>query len=121
MAGPQHSKLTVQQCSRPFDQIQDCARQGLPRSGGIPDEDDTGRTAAGGKHELSEVFVLGQEDPILLNGHTDNLRVLGSRQDLHNRNDIMIGLPQRPNDGEVATLVRQGNACVSALPCYGAS
>ena len=61
--------------------------------------------AAGRERELSKILVLRQDNPALRPGSGDHVAICQPRLFFGNRCNVVTGLPQRSNHGEVAALI----------------
>jgi len=68
-------------------------------------QDATDGPAAGRERELSKVLVLRQDNPALRLSSGDHVAICQPRLFFGNRCNVVTGLPQRSNHGEVAALI----------------
>jgi hypothetical protein len=59
-----------------------------------------------GMHQLTEIFVLSQQDPAFADRELQHNFVRGPWRDLRDRDHIVTGNAQEPDDGEVTALIR---------------
>lgn len=59
------------------------------------------------EYELSKITIFGQEQSGITACPVDDYRIVGTHSRFGCRRNVVVSQARRPNDGEIATLVRQ--------------
>ena len=88
-------------------QLHDSSREICPGPCREPKQENASRRGLIRMDQLTEVLVLGQQDPPLADRELHHDLVRGAWGNLHDRHHIVAGGAQGPHDGEVTALIRQ--------------
>jgi class 3 adenylate cyclase len=108
--GPHASRLHDDEPSReaapaPIDEADNLGRECTARRSRVPEEQHACRSPTARIDELTEVFVLGEEDAVRAACQVDNRRIVGSGHDLRDGENVVASRSERAHHRSVAALV----------------
>jgi hypothetical protein len=87
------------------DDVHHGGGQPLTRRGWKTDEDHSARSCASGEDKLAEVAILRDEDPVVGDGHRQDLLVGQSRRDFNHGSDVVARAAESAYHAKVAAFI----------------